>query len=176
MYRDDYSPSRFLAARDAVQWYMKARMSISPGELASLVIFNTRARVLFKSTPLSEALVGFHRSLSGIEPDGGTNITSGLNAAAQVLRSAPPHVRRRVVLLTDGGDFGSAVPVAESLKRDGVTIDVIGIGGEPACIEESYLRQIASVVNGVNRYRFIGDKDELLSHFASIATDIMCVR
>ena len=139
-------------------------------------MFNTGTRVLFKRTPVTHALDGFYKALARIEPDGGTRITAGLTAAAELMRHAPPRTRRRVVLLSDGADGGSAIPVATSMKEDGCIIDVIGIGGCPAAVGEAYLRELASVVGGCTRYRFIADKDTLLSHFASIATDIMCVR
>ena len=172
----DFAPTRFLAARDSVGWFLDSRYSVSPDEFASLIVFNDSAHVLFKATPIAEARSAFHRKLSRIAPHDGTSIAAGLLAAGNLMRGAPPSSRRRVVLLTDGGDGRASLPEANRLKKSGIIIDVIGIGGSPAAVEETYLRKIASVVNGVNRYRFISHKQDLLSHFSTIATDLMCVR
>lgn len=169
----DFPPDRFLAARDAVHSFLEARVSAYPEDRASLVVFNQHARVLYRAIPICRALDAFYRTLSRVEPDGGTNIASGFIAAGSLMRHRSPNIQRRILLLTDGGDGRSSLSSATQLKEDGIIIDVIGIGGSPKDVDEPYLRQIASVINGTCRYRFIADRDRLLSHFATIARDLV---
>ena len=57
------------------------------------------------------------------------------------------------------------------MKQSGVTIDCVGIGGEPSDVDEPLLRAIASFhADGVTpRYAFIGDKSNLIEKFEELA-------
>ena len=48
-------------------------------------------------------------------------------------------------------------------------IDVIGIGGSPADVNEAQLKQVASVVDGKLRYWFIRDVGSLQRRFEALA-------
>ena len=54
------------------------------------------------------------------------------------------------------------------IKNAGIQLDIIGIGGTPEEVNESELRDLASVVNGSVRYWFIRSADELLMRFESL--------
>lgn len=84
--------------------------------------------------------------------------------------------RQRIILLGDGAHHAGGRPPdleAESLKRAGVSIDVIGIGEGPDADEfdEPMMRRIASLdpVLQAPRYVWIGDTAELIETFKSLA-------
>jgi len=83
---------------------------------------------------------------------------------------------RRIILLTDGDHNEGKPPlqVASRLKRAGVVIDCIGIGGSPEAVNESLLKEIASrnPDDGSIRYCFIGDQQELIRRYESLAHHI----
>lgn len=82
---------------------------------------------------------------------------------------------RRIIMLTDGehNGGGSPVNIAKRLKNAGVVIDCIGIGGSPADVDEKLLKQIASQnPDGSIRYCFIGDQQQLIRKYQSLAQHI----
>ncbi len=85
---------------------------------------------------------------------------------------------RRIIMLTDGEHNGSVSPIAiaSKLKNTGVIIDCIGIGGSPADVDEKLLKQIASKnPDGSIRYCFIGDQQQLLRKYQSLAQHIQVI-
>jgi len=85
---------------------------------------------------------------------------------------------KRIIMLTDGEHNGSVSPltIASSLKDAGVIIDCIGIGGSPADVDEKLLKQIASRnQDGSVRYCFIGDQQQLLRKYQSLAQHIRAI-
>ncbi|MBI9019454.1 MAG: VWA domain-containing protein [Phycisphaerae bacterium] len=111
----------------------------------------------------------FLQMLTGIfiEPDSPkTNIPDDAN------------VIRRIIMLTDGEHNGGGNPVdiARNLKSAGVIIDCIGIGGSPEAVDEELLKQIASAnPDGSKRYCFIGDQQQLIQKYQSLAHHIQIV-
>ncbi|MCK5795247.1 MAG: VWA domain-containing protein [Anaerolineales bacterium] len=92
--------------------------------------------------------------------------------------SAGDNSLKRIILLTDGEHNygGSPESVASRLKKTGVIIDCIGIGGTPEDVDEALLKKIASRnPDGSIRYCFIGDQDQLIRKYESLATHIMPV-
>jgi len=82
---------------------------------------------------------------------------------------------RRIILLTDGdwNEGGSPLRIARRLKDAGVVIDCIGIGGSPEDVEADKLRPIASRnSDGSIRYCFIGDQQQLIKKYESLAHHI----
>jgi len=170
----DISPTRYLAGVAAAAEYMEERLRGSPADTCSIVLFNGRSRVLFERRPLGDSRQAMVERLRSIEPDDGTDIEKGLLAAQRLLTREDGEYRQRIVLLTDGHG-GRPERVAAELKRAGVLIDVIGVGGTPAAVNEVCLRAVASVVDGKSRYRFITNRAELADHFRSIATGLVRV-
>lgn len=76
-----------------------------------------------------------------------------------------------VILLTDGDSNQGPDPVivAEEIKRRGIQLDIIGIGGSPAEVNEQDLKRMASVKNGQLRYWFIESADALVERFGALA-------
>lgn len=82
---------------------------------------------------------------------------------------------RRIHLLSDGEHLHgtSPLPIATALKSAGVIIDCIGIGGTPADVDEAMLKAIASRnPDGSIRYSFIGDKQQLIQKYQTLACHI----
>ncbi|MFC1780792.1 VWA domain-containing protein [Planctomycetota bacterium] len=95
------------------------------------------------------------------EPDIHHNVSNGMT--------------KRIILLTDGEHNAISNPetVADRLKKAGVIIDCIGIGGTPADIDEKLLKKIASRnPDGTIRYCFIGDQQALLRKYETLARHI----
>lgn len=85
---------------------------------------------------------------------------------------------KRIIMLTDGehNTGGSPLAIASRLKNAGVIIDCIGIGGSPADVDEKLLKQIASKNrDGSIRYCFIGDQQQLLRKYQSLAQHIRVI-
>ncbi len=85
---------------------------------------------------------------------------------------------KRIIMLTDGEHNGSVPPsaIASRLKKAGVIIDCIGIGGSPTDVDEKLLKQIASKnPDGSIRYCFIGDQQQLLRKYQSLAQHIRVI-
>lgn len=85
---------------------------------------------------------------------------------------------KRIIMLTDGEHLGDDNPIhiATRLKKAGVIIDCIGIGGSPKDVDEKLLKQIASRnADGSIRYCFIGDQQELLLKYRFLARHIRTV-
>ena len=82
---------------------------------------------------------------------------------------------RRIIMLSDGGHNCGGCPksVASRLKKAGVIIDCIGIGGSPEDVDEELLKEIASRnTDGSVRYCFIGDQTQLLRKYKALASHI----
>ena len=85
---------------------------------------------------------------------------------------------KRIIMLTDGehNTGGSPLAIASNLKNTGVIIDCIGIGGSPSDVDENLLKQIASKnPDGSIRYCFIGDQQQLLRKYQSLAQHIRVI-
>ena len=85
---------------------------------------------------------------------------------------------KRIIMLTDGEHLGDDNPtnIATKLKKAGVIIDCIGIGGSPKDVDEKLLKQIASRnADGSIRYCFIGDQQKLLRKYQTLAHHIRAI-
>ena len=97
------------------------------------------------------------------------------NSTTQKTRQYQGSTAKRIIMLTDGeyNQGGSPIPVASRLKKAGVIIDCIGIGGSPGDVDEELLKEIASCnPDGSIRYCFIGDQQELLRKYETLAHHI----
>ena len=92
----------------------------------------------------------------------------GLRIARDAFDWHRKSVVRRIILLTDGHG-GDPMETAEDLKSRGVVIDVVGVGRAPGAVDETLLHQVASVIEGETRYRFIKDQKTLVDHYTQLA-------
>jgi Ca-activated chloride channel family protein len=101
--------------------------------------------------------------VEAIEDDGATNISGGLQAAAQELR---PYVERfrvsRILLLSDGHpteglvEDGELLKLADNYQHEGMTVSGLGVGDE---FNERLMRGMAEQGGGF--YGYIQDSEKL---------------
>ena len=71
---------------------------------------------------------------------------------------------------TDGHNTGKTPEKLADRLKEFAIIECIGIGGSPADVDESLLKRIAAAYpNGKKRYRWIGQKEQLVKHFHNLA-------
>ena len=94
-----------------------------------------------------------------------------LLAGRELSRATTTAQSRTIILLTDGEatEGPNPINVATVLKRQGIQLDIIGIGGSPWEINEAALKQMASVINGELRYWFIKSVPSLIQTFETLA-------
>lgn len=133
-----------------------------------LVVFNDKAQVLMEPQPIRSHKSEMIRVLQSLSPGGGTDTNKGLVAAGNLCDLDRRDIILRIALLSDGHG-GHPIRTAEGLKSRGVVIDVIGIGETPDDVNEKLLKQVASVIQGELRYRFIKDHQTLVAHYTLLA-------
>lgn len=168
MLTKDWPPSRLDAAKGAAKAYCTQREVVDPSSSVAIVAFGCRGSKRCGLTPVTSEKV-LRAAIDGIGDLGSTNMAEGLACTERLFG----HRRgmAEVIFLSDGHCTGrSPLPVAERLKRSGVCINCIGIGAEPADVDEGLLRAIASErTDRGKRYRWIGDGEQLVRHFEELA-------
>ncbi|MBI9018555.1 MAG: VWA domain-containing protein [Phycisphaerae bacterium] len=155
------------ACRAAITLIMeKAR--IDSNDEVGLVTFNHQANCIFPPAPLETNKQDLIKTIQNLYSDGGTDQGLALQCAGNTFNWNRPGVVRRIELLTDG-DGGNPIPVADKLKKNGVIIDVIGVGDDPSNVNEAELKEVASIIEGQRRYRFIKDSQNLMHTFTQLA-------
>lgn len=126
MNAEDVTPSRLLAAKQAIREVLEA----SPGDRVGLAVFGGSA---FLQVPLTLDRAAFDLFLGSASTedlsDPGTNLAAALTTAATAFGDDSEPRYRVVVLLSDGenlqGDPGRAL---ETLRRAGVRVFTVGVG------------------------------------------------
>lgn len=106
-------------------------LQLRPSDQLALISFNDRARVIIPLQPVHDQQA-ITQALNQIEATGGTEISSGLTAAADELRRVGFRAgARRLILLTDGqtyGDEDRCLSLVRHLQGQGVGFTAIGLG------------------------------------------------
>ena len=185
----DWPPSRLDAAKEAAAALIERKQTIAPEDEIGVVAYNAYASTVQGPVRVGDKKKQLLRALQRVDTASGTSISAALREAKKQLLPSRVHglvqwivkgsaieeepVTCRIVILTDGhhNTGPDPRPIAASLKRDGVTIDCVGIGGRPSDVQEDLLRGVASkdTVTGRPRYAFIGDKDALITKFEQLA-------
>lgn len=85
------------------------------------------------------------RLISGITPDGGTQIAPALQEAYNRVRLVNA-VYKHIVLLTDGiSEEGDSLPLSKEAAANNVTISTVGLGQD---VNRAYLEKVAEYANG----------------------------
>ena len=141
---------------------------LQPQDTFSVVTFARTARLWVDGIPGNQA-GKVAEELSGLTPQGGTNLEEAMNLAYQTaLRHYLANGVNRVVLLTDGAaNLGNVDPEALKQKVDnqhkqGIALDCFGIGWEG--YNDDLLETLTR--NGNGRYGFINTPEEAASGFA----------
>ncbi len=167
MLEDDWKPTRLDAAKEAAATYARRLLREHPGSEVAVVSYSFDAEVAcVVKTPQDCDDIGDEIDRAGV--GGSTNMYAGLKTALGLFNSSDRSCQ--VVLLTDGHSTErNPRNVAKKLKEYAV-IECVGIGGSPEDVDEPILREIASTYpNGKKRYRWIGQKEQLIKHFHHLA-------
>ncbi len=118
--------------------------NLRPIDLVGVLIFDNSFQW---AVPIRKAEDRTHikRLVSGITPDGGTQIAPAL---AEAYRRTVQHgaTYRHIVLLTDGiSEEGDSMAVAQDAARNRVTISTVGLGQD---VNRAYLERIALAAKG----------------------------
>ncbi len=167
MFDDDWKPTRLDAAIDAANTFARRLRRKAPDARIAVVIFSCKAKVVYRLTAARKFGKISHK-IDQIDVGTYTNMYAGLKVALGLLKNRARTCQ--VVLLTDGQNTGrNPENLADRLKEFAI-VECIGIGGSPADVDEPLLRRIASAYpNGKKRYRWIGQKEQLIKHFHTLA-------
>lgn len=171
MEASDYPPSRFAAAKKAAIGFLQKCAEQTPDALVGVVFYGSEATVAARLLPARSHQDQLLRAIEDGEIAGSTDIPSGLLAAGNEFVAGGAGLNPAIVLLTDGHSNSGTDPVgaATQLKRAGIRLDIIGIGGSPSQVNEHELKQMASVFEGQLRYWFIRDNATLVRKFEALA-------
>jgi uncharacterized membrane protein len=124
---------------------LRAAAALSARDELGVVAFDEAAHWVVQTQPLG-SVTDLEGDIAGINPNGTTNIYSGLDAAVGSLEKATA-TRRHIILLTDGWSHsGQYDAILARMKADGITLSTVGAGGGA----NPFLEQLAQ--QGGGRY------------------------
>jgi Ca-activated chloride channel family protein len=152
---------------DAKQAARMLVQRLTPEDRLALVHYGTDVRV-FPSMPVSELYrQEMLRFVDAIEDEGSTNISGGLEEAANELRKYTQAYRvSRIILLSDGQPTAGLVEPAEltrlaaTFQREGMTVSGLGVGED---FNERLMQGLAEQGGGF--YGYIQDSERLADIF-----------
>ena len=122
---------------------LRAAAALTQRDELGVVAFDDAAHWVVKTKPVGQ-INDLQGLLGGINPNGKTNIFSGLDQAVQSLEKTTA-TRRHIILLTDGWSrSGQYDPIIARMKADGITLSTVGAGGGA----NPFLEQLASQGGG----------------------------
>jgi uncharacterized membrane protein len=107
---------------------LRAAAALTATDELGVVAFDEQAHWVVRSAPLG-TIGDLQGSISGIRPDGNTNIFEGVEEAVAALEQAQA-TRRHIILLTDGwSSSGQYDAILERMEAAGITLSTVGAGG-----------------------------------------------
>jgi uncharacterized membrane protein len=146
-----------------------ALSTLYPDDLVAVVAFDHSAQVIVPLTP-NFAPGSTAKLIRSIQPNGGTNIYTGLDAAWNILKDLPPQdaAVKHVILLTDGqSQEGDTIGTAKNMVRADITISTVGVGDGQ---NSQLLFQLATMAGG--QFYPIADPNQLPQVFIKEARTI----
>ncbi|RNJ77556.1 MAG: VWA domain-containing protein, partial [Nitrosopumilus sp. H13] len=135
--------------------------NLSPGDLVSVVTFDTKVKVKMSLTPASDHSIEI--AIRSINPGGGTAMYGGLEQAMKLMQNVSiPGMIHKLILFSDGEPNEPPTEdeyfndISTKLRKSGTTLDVIGIGDE---YNERLLKMMAEAGGG--GWEHVGDNAEL---------------
>ena len=167
----DYQPTRLEGAKRAIHRYLGDMSRQDPETLIGVVDFHGEAERVTHPLPIGSHHRQLLELLMRLHTGPGTNIGAALQLAGRELARIRSPRNPTVILLTDGDSNWGPDPVivSDEIKGRGIQLDIIGIGGSPAEVNERDLKRMASVTNGQRRYWFIESADALVERFEALA-------
>lgn len=162
----DWPPTRLRGGQDASRGFVERLAAEEPDARVAVVAYGTDAEVCCELTPAGQSTQILY-AIERLDFRGNTNMRAALKLTYGLLRKSTRY--RQVVFLTDGlNTQRDPEDIAAKLRKIAV-VNCVGIGDREE-IDESFLRRLASPwPDGRPRYRWIGDKEELESHFVELA-------
>jgi len=167
----DYHPTLLEGAKRAAQRYLAVMSRQEPETLIGVVDFHGEDELVTHPLPIGHHHRQLLEFLMRLHTGSCTNIGAALQLAGRELTRIRSPRQPTVILLTDGESNQGPDPltVSEELKARGIQLDIIGIGGSSAEVNEMDLKRMASVKNGQLRYWFIESADALVEQFEALA-------
>jgi uncharacterized membrane protein/Mg-chelatase subunit ChlD len=107
---------------------LRAAGALTARDQLGVVAFDDSAHWVVKTEPLG-GIADLQGDIAGINPNGSTNIFSGLDQAVKSLEGTSA-TRRHIILLTDGwSSSGQYAAILAQMKADGITLSTVGAGG-----------------------------------------------
>lgn len=155
--------TRLGAAKNATFALLDARQQLGADDTVAVVAFSGTADLVLRFTRARDRRAKIDRAIRSIGVGSDTNLAAPLLLAETIM---PSEGCVHIALLSDGHG-GDPTDVADRLKRRGAIIETIGVGNDPAEVDESILKATASVLDGKVLYRFIRDADEMAQYFGT---------
>lgn len=135
---------RIAAARVAAAVLVRR---LSPQDVAAVVSFNSVTRV---EAPFGASRTSLEASIAALQAGGDTALYDAVRASSELAAKAG-NLRRAIVLLSDGQDFGGVSLTARdasiaSAVQAGVVVYAIGLGSQG--LDRAYLEQLAATTGG----------------------------
>lgn len=113
----------------------------------TVIHFDDEARTLLPLTPLARKQAAHEAVESLRRCSGGTHMAKGIRNAVRELSDLPPHVAKRLILLTDGKTFDEedCRAIAGECAPQNIPLIGIGIGDE---YNENLMREVATTSQG----------------------------
>ncbi len=122
---------------------LRAAAALTQRDELGVVAFDSEAHWVVQTKPVGQ-ITDLQGILGGINPNGTTNIYSGLDQAVQSLEKTTA-TRRHIILLTDGWSrSGQYDQILARMKADGITLSTVGAGGGA----NPFLQQLATQGGG----------------------------
>lgn len=133
-------------------------------DFVSLVVFDDTAEVVFSSTQMKDEYTRkkFRDVVRSITPEGGSNLTAGLQLGyREVMSNFNIEYVNRVLILSDGVGYSEGVyKMAENHRKIGVNISTIGLGQD---FNDDLFRELSD--RGGGSSRFISDREKMKETF-----------
>ncbi|MDX2199638.1 MAG: VWA domain-containing protein [Phycisphaerae bacterium] len=166
-YDDLYT--KLVASQRAACAMVIHKTKLDPLDEMAVVSFTDSAQIVCPMISLDTGKPRLIQTIQSLTAGGGTDTNAALKAARDAFDRSRNDAVKRIVFQTDG-QGGDPLSTANELKARGVIIDVVGVGESPSAVNEKLLKQVASVIAGETRYRFIkNDSATLIKHYTTLA-------
>jgi len=118
--------------------------TLSSDDLLEVIAFDSQPTRIVKMTPAKHR-ARIQNDIARIQPGGGTEIFSALDAAYQALTVTRAR-KKHVILLTDGQAPNNGIrDLTQAMAAEGITVSSVGLGGG---VDENLLRMISDLGGG----------------------------
>lgn len=155
-------------AKQAAIRYIAAAKSVQPHARVGIVTFSGTGELVSKPLPVGSHEQPLIDAIEGIKIGTSTNIQAGLDLAYGQFETSFAG-DKKLILLTDGDSTdGDELSSANAIKRSGIELNIIGIGGCPKDVNEPTLKKMASRARGKLCYWFIQNVPDLVQRFEAL--------